>query len=108
MELAHGTASPLLKKRQTSTTDKRLINNLDLLSVPLKLISAGHIVVINQLVEAGANIDAAADEGKMQPLHVAAAMGHVEAVSALISAGAVVDARDRRLRTPLALAASYG
>ena len=49
------------------------------------------------LAAAGANLNAASDDGKMTPLHAASFSGHVhalEAVQALLAAGAATDAKD--------------
>ena len=66
---------------------------------------------IQVLVTAGANVEAAGDEGQMRPLHAAAISGDVKAlecVKVLLQAGAMPSATDAQNMTPLQLAAEAG
>src|SRR6056300_309557 len=59
------------------------------------------------LIEYGANVNAANDEGDT-PLHRAAQYGHTQTAIALIERGADVNATDYDEATPLHLAVQYG
>ncbi len=70
----------------------------------------GHLKVMQQLLEAGAEVDSH-DEGEWTPLHAAAAYGHVEACALLIQHKAKVDqSRGGKENDdqPIHLAAEYG
>ena len=56
---------------------------------------------VDQLVRAGANVNARDDHCGDTPLHIAAAVGHVSLVSALLAAGADANAVNEHGATPL-------
>ena len=60
----------------------------------------GHLEVVRALIEAGADVNARAENGLI-PLILSAQNGHLEVVRALIEAGAYVNAKDRSDTTPL-------
>ena len=69
----------------------------------------GKAEVARTLLEAGAQVDAVADnEMRVQPLHSAAASRHLEVCRLLLAAGANVDARQAGGFTPLHAAAQNG
>jgi hypothetical protein len=68
----------------------------------LQAAAAGHTVVMELLLRAGADPDLASTEG-WTPLHKAVANGHADAVTVLLNAGATVDVRHTDGTTPLAL-----
>jgi len=69
---------------------------------------AGNCVIMKQLVEKGADINAK-DYENTTPLHFACMWGHVEAVSLLIKLGAKPDVQAAGLgRTPMSLAETNG
>ena len=71
----------------------------------------GHLAVTKRLVSAGANVDAAMNEGNSDgatALHLAAEKGHLGIMSVLIGAGANLDSRSWDGMTPLFLAAQGG
>jgi len=69
----------------------------------------GKAEVARILLEAGAGVDAVADnEMRVQPLHSAAASRHLEVCRLLLAAGADVDARQAGGFTPLHAAAQNG
>src|SRR6266536_1675489 len=69
----------------------------------------GKAEVARILIEAGADVDAVADnEMRVQPLHSAAAGRHLEVCRLLLAAGADVDARQAGGFTPLHAAAQNG
>ena len=55
------------------------------------------------LIAAGANVEAAANDG-MRPLHTASRRDHVAAATLLLDAGADVNALDNARRSPLSQA----
>ena len=60
----------------------------------------GHEAVVKALIEAGADVNKAADDGET-PLYTAASNGHEAVVTALIEAGADVNKADNGGKTPL-------
>ena len=70
--------------------------------------SAGHLALIELLLDAGANIGARDLASGITALHRAARGGHAAVVEALVARGAAVDAEAVDGETPLQLAASHG
>ena len=64
----------------------------------------GHEAVVKALIEAGADVNKARDDG-WTPLYTAASNGHEAVVKALIEAGADVNKADNDGKTPLYMAA---
>ena len=60
----------------------------------------GHVEVVRALVEAGASVDQARNDG-VTPLCIASEEGHVEVVRVLVAAGASVDQANNDRVTPL-------
>ena len=67
----------------------------------------GHPGVVERLLAAGANIEAALANGKT-PLSVASLAGHLPVMRVLLDAGADIDTRDKEGWPPLLCAASNG
>jgi len=67
----------------------------------------GYVGVVGRLLEAGANVEAADNEG-FTALMSAASNGHIEVISKLVQAGADVTAKDTDGWTALMLAAKNG
>ena len=67
---------------------------------------AGHTLVMEKLLAAGADMDAKGEHG-FAPLHLAAAMGYAAVVEKLLAAGAVMDAEDDDGHTPLVYAEAH-
>ena len=65
----------------------------------------GHVAVVQALLQAGANVDAARTTDFWTPLHIAAENGHVAVVKTLQGAGADTDAALTDGTTPLHIAA---
>eukprot|EP00982_Pelagococcus_subviridis_P015521 31407-Pelagococcus_subviridis.AAC.5 len=65
-----------------------------------KAASNGHEAVVRALIEAGADVNKANDNGTT-PLFIAAQKGHEAVVKALMEAGAVVNKADNHGGTPL-------
>ncbi|KAL5331401.1 hypothetical protein ACEPPN_000931 [Leptodophora sp. 'Broadleaf-Isolate-01'] len=68
----------------------------------------GHIEVVKQLLEKGANVAVANSSGGWTPLHQATWNGHVEVVKQLLEKGANTTVTDSEGRTPLYWAAMNG
>ncbi|KAG2492688.1 hypothetical protein HYH03_009102 [Edaphochlamys debaryana] len=69
----------------------------------------GHAAVVEALLQAGADVEAAmATEEQARPLHLAAAGGHADVIRALLKAGACVDALQSDSGTALHLVARNG
>jgi ankyrin repeat protein len=64
----------------------------------------GHTEIAKALIEAGADLEAKAEDGRTT-IHIAAGWGHTEIVRILIQAGADLEARDSNDWTPLHRAA---
>jgi ankyrin repeat protein len=64
--------------------------------------------IVNTLIQAGANIEAAKDKDGETPLHQAADSGQEDIVNALIQAGANINIADKNGETPLHYAAASG
>lgn len=77
---------------------------------PLGLVSQfGHVVLVRQLLEKGAEVDARDSEYGRTPLLWAAISGHEAVVQLLLEKGADIEAKDRIFKlTPLAYAADSG
>ncbi|KAK4206585.1 hypothetical protein QBC37DRAFT_356693 [Rhypophila decipiens] len=76
--------------------------------IPLIIASYfGHNTVVQQLLEAGAEVDAKDNDGRT-PLHWASEQDHSTVVQQLLEAGAEVDAKDNDGRTPLHWASAKG
>ena len=71
-------------------------------------IEKGDVEMVRLLVEAGADVNAAAGFGGNTPLHEAVEQGDAEIVKILVAAGADVNAEGYFDRTPLSLAAEEG
>ncbi len=71
-------------------------------------IEKGDVAMVRLLVEAGADVNAAAGFGGNTPLHEAVEQGDVEIVKILVAAGADVEAKGYFDRTPLTLATEEG
>ncbi|CAL1144599.1 unnamed protein product [Cladocopium goreaui] len=67
----------------------------------------GHTAVMEQLLAAGAAVDAASSDGAT-PLHYAALNNHTAVVERLLAAGAAVDAADNNGVTPYDTAKHFG
>jgi len=63
---------------------------------------------VRALINAGADINANANELEITPLHGAATFGKLEAIKVLINAGADIEARNKNDETPLHFAACTG
>ncbi|KAK3190887.1 hypothetical protein K4F52_003204 [Lecanicillium sp. MT-2017a] len=77
---------------------------------PLGIVSQfGHVVLVRQLLEKGAEVDARDSEYGRTPLLWAAISGHEAVVQLLLEKGADIEAKDRIFKlTPLAYAADSG
>ena len=71
-------------------------------------IEKGDVETVRLLVEAGADVNAAAGFGGNTPLHEAVEEGNAEIVQILVDAGADIEAEGFMGRTPLSLAAEEG
>ena len=71
-------------------------------------IESGNVTLVNLLVEAGADVNAAEGFGGNTPLHEAVEEGNAEIVQILVDAGADIEAEGFMGRTPLSLAAEEG
>ena len=69
----------------------------------LHIYSANRLAIVQQLIAAGADVNARMKDGRT-PLHFASGFGVADAVPLLLKAGAVVDARDEDGNTPLFVA----
>lgn len=67
----------------------------------------GHTVIMDLLLDAGANVNVVNQDGRV-PLHMAVLAGNVEGVNRLLQAGAPVDAATKHGFTPLMLASFNG
>ena len=67
----------------------------------------GHVATVRQLLEDGARVEAAKEDGTTA-LHSAATMGHAEVVGLLLEEGAWAEATGNSGATPLMMAASMG
>ncbi|XP_078576145.1 uncharacterized protein LOC144861899 [Branchiostoma floridae x Branchiostoma japonicum] len=67
----------------------------------------GRVIVVQQLLKAGAEVDKA-DEDGTTPLSIAAQNGHLEVVQQLLNTGANVEKADKDGFTPLFVAAQEG
>jgi hypothetical protein len=67
----------------------------------------GHVPVVQSLLEAGADVDKARDDG-WTALIIASKKGHVPVVQALLQAGADVDKAEDGCFTPLLIASMQG
>ena len=67
----------------------------------------GDWAIVKALVIAGANVDAATDEG-VTPLEIAALWGFTDIVKVLVKAGANVDTKNNRGETVLQRATTFG
>ena len=71
-------------------------------------IESGNVTLVNLLVEAGADVNAAEGFGGNTPLHEAVEEGNAEIVQILVDAGADIEAEGFMGQTPLGLAAEEG
>ena len=69
--------------------------------------SAGHLKIMEKLIDSGANIEAETTL-KRTPLHIAAIRGNIEAVRTLVMKSAKVNAQDDDDNTPLHIASERG
>ena len=78
-----------------NTRAKLLICEGPAMATPLHVASSkGHAAVATALLEAGADVNPAGEDGTPTPLHLAAGEGHLEVVHALLLAGANISVRD--------------
>lgn len=68
----------------------------------------GHLDVVNELLRAGANLDARRHDDRRTPLHEACKEGHEPCALRLVAAGAKTDIKDMWGLTPCALAEQKG
>ena len=68
----------------------------------------GHLDVVNELLRAGANLDARRHDDRRTPLHEACKEGHEPCALRLVAAGAKTDIKDMWGLTPRALAEQKG
>ena len=100
-------AAQLLKADAPSNSNEE-INAADWWSMPMLLAAQnGHQQCISALLEEGADVDAANEQGETALIR-AAKQGHEVCVVELISAGADVDSADEDGWTPLMRAAQHG
>jgi ankyrin repeat protein len=66
---------------------------------------SGDVIRIEELIDAGQDVNASNPEFGMTALHIATVFGPLKSVRALIEKGADVNSRDDKGRTPLMLAA---
>ena len=100
----------LIEKAAEANALEESVRAVDKLKrTPLHLASwAGHASVVRALLEAGADVHAAAMDG-IQSVHFAAQNGHAEVLKELLKRGAKVNVRDfKKQHTPLHYAASKG